>query len=140
MDGEPTRVQIKLHADPRLAAAAGGVARYFADAAGLESELCLRLQMAVVAACEESFEHFADEGAQLAVTLERFADRIEVLLTHKGTAAPAVGLHTIAGFAGMAGESRKSVLAALDRVQFETQGNSATTRLTKFWGLSATQQ
>jgi hypothetical protein len=137
MDGEPTRVQIKLHADSRLAAAAGGVARYFADAAGLEPEPCIQLQIAVVAACEESFEQFADEGAQLAVTLERFADRLEVLLTHKGTAAPAVGLHTIAGFAG---ESRKSVLVALDRVQFETQGNSATTRLTKFWGLSATAQ
>jgi hypothetical protein len=137
---EPTRVQLKLHADSRLAAAAGGVARYFADAAGLESEHCLQLQMAVVAACEESFEQFADEGAQLAVTLERFVDRVEVSLTHKGAAAPAIGLHTIAGFAAMTGDSRKSVLAALDRVQFEIQGNSATTRLTKFWVLPGTPQ
>jgi hypothetical protein len=140
MVGQPAQVQLKLHADSRLAAAAGGVARYFADAAGLESEPCVQLQMAVVAACEESFEQFADDGAQLAVTLERFADRIEVSLTHQGTVPPAAGLHTLAGFAGMAGDSRKSVLVALDRVQFETQGNSATTRLTKFWVLPGTPQ
>lgn len=128
-------VLLHLNADARLAAAVGGVARYFADAAGLESEPCFQLQMAVVAACRESFRHLGGLGAQLAVTLERFADRIEIGLTHQGTPAPAIGLHAIAGLAG-SDSTDNSFFSALDRVQFETHGNSTTTRLTKFWGLA----
>lgn len=139
MSAQPTRVSLRFHADARLAAAAGGVARYFADAAGLDADPCLQLQMAVIAACRESFQHLSGENAQLTVTLERFADRIEVAITHQGTAFPAIGLHTIAGMAG-ADASGKSVFAGLDRVQFETHGSSATTRLTKLWGLTATPQ
>ena len=135
MAAQPSRVLLHLHADSRLAAAVGGVARYFADAAGLESEPCAQLQMAVVAACNESFRHLSDASAQLAVTLERFADRIEIGLTHQGFAAPAIGLHTIAGLAG-SDSSESSFFSTLDRVQFETHGNSTTTRLTKFWKMA----
>ena len=135
MAAQPSRVLLHLHADARLAAAVGGVARYFADAAGLESEPCAQLLMAVVAACKESFHHLSDAGARLTVTVERLADRIEIGLTHQGTASPAIGLHTIAGLAGS--DSSESVFfSTLDRVQFETHGDSATTRLTKFWKMA----
>jgi hypothetical protein len=134
-----SRVLLNFHADARLAAAAGGVARYFADAAGVEEEPCRELQMAVVAACKESFHNLKDDSAQLIVVLERFPDRIEVALTHEGHAAPSVGLHAIAGFSG-ADTSGKQVFAGLDRMQFETLESSTTTRLTKFWKRTATPQ
>jgi hypothetical protein len=135
MATQPSQVLIRLHADPRLAAAVGGVARYFADAAGLESEPCAQLQMAVVAACNESFRHLSDARPQLTVTVQRFADRIEIGLTHQGTASPAIGLHSIAGLSGE-DTPENSFLSALDRVQFETRGDSTTTRLTKFWRMA----
>lgn len=137
MNASLTRVLLNFHPDARLAAAAGGVARYFADAAGLEEEPCRELQIAVVAACKESFHNLKDEDAPLVVVLERFADRIEIALTHEGKAAPAVGLHAIAGFSG-SDTSGKQVFSGLDRMQFETEGGSTTTRLTKFWKQTAT--
>jgi hypothetical protein len=135
MAGKPSKVLLHFHADVRLAAAAGGVARYFADAAGLDSETCFRLQMAVVAACKEAFRNFNNDNAQLEVTLQSFADRIEIGLTHQGEASPAIGLHTILGAVG-AEDGKESFLSTLDRVQFETEGSSTTTRLTKFWGMA----
>jgi hypothetical protein len=132
-----TRVSLNFHADARLAAAAGGVARYFADAAGLDEESCRELQMAVVAACKESFHNLKEDRSQLVVVLERFADRVEVALTHEGKAAPAIGLHSVAGFSG-SDTSGKQLFSGLDRMQFETKGGASTTRLTKFWKQSAT--
>jgi hypothetical protein len=117
-----------------LAAAVGGAARCLADAAGLESEAIVQLQSAVVAACQEAFEHLTEDYPNLDVTLTRLPDRIEVALSHQGESSPAVGLDTIAGFAapadGMSGVP--SVLGGVDRVQYETQDGVAVTRLTKY--------
>jgi hypothetical protein len=61
---------------------------------------------------------------------------MEVALTHRGEGSPAVGLDTIAGFAARIGgtESHAGVFAGFDRVQYETQGGEAITRLTKYFG------
>ena len=127
---------IRLQVDPdvRLAAAVGGVARYLADAAGLEHEAICQLQATVVTACEEAFDHLTEDHPHLDVTLTRLPDRIEVALSHEGEASPAVGLDTIAGFAARMGGASggSSVLAGVDRIQYETQGSVAVTRLTKY--------
>lgn len=128
------RIQLVFHADARLATAAGGVARYFADAAGLANGAVAQFQSATVAACRESFEHLTGENQRLEVTLTRFADRIEVALAYKGAAIPAIGLDTIAGLTEHGERPGSPLLKGIDRVQFETQGNSAVTRLTKFIG------
>ena len=88
---------MQIEADPRLAAAAGGAARYFADAAGLESEVIAHWQTAIVAACMEAFEHLTHEHPRLDVTLTRLADRLEVALSREGDMAPAVGLDAPGG-------------------------------------------
>jgi hypothetical protein len=125
---------MQIDADARFAAAAGGVARYLADNSGLENEATSQLQAAVVAACQEAFEYLSEDHPHLNVTLTRYADRIEVALSHEGETAPAVGLDTIAGFAAQLGGApgRSSVLDGVDRVQYETQGSVAVTRLTKY--------
>ena len=129
---------MQMEADARLAAAAGGAARYFADAAGLEGAAISDWQTAIIAACREAFEHLTREHPRLDVTLSRLADRIEVALSCEGDTAPAVGLDTLAGFTPGDSELEKqpsgksSVLGGVDRVQYETRDGVAITRLTKY--------
>jgi hypothetical protein len=125
-------IELLIDADPRLAAAAGGAARYLADSAGLAGEDVGELQKSVVAACEEAFEHLTGEHPHLKVTIERFPDRIEVALAHKGDAEPALGLDRIAGFVDRSAGAH--AMTGIDRVQFEAQGGVAITRLTKYLG------
>ncbi len=121
---DPNSVSLQIDSDPRFAAAAGGVARYFADTSGLEDGPVSQLQVAVVAACQEAFEHLTPEHPHLTVTFTRHADRIEVALSHEGESAPAVGLDTIA--------SGAAALDGVDRVQYETKGGRTITLLTKY--------
>ena len=120
----PTSVSLQIDADSRFAAGAGGVARYFGDSSGLESASTSQLQSAVVAACQEAFEHLTPEHPHLTVTFTRHADRIEVAISHEGESAPAVGLDTIA--------SGAATLDGIDRVQYETLGSRTVTLLTKY--------
>jgi hypothetical protein len=133
---ETNTFRLFLDADARLAAAAGGVARYLADVAGLENGAIARLQAAVIAACMEAFEHLTSDHPQLEITFTRLSDRMEVALSHRGEGSPAVGLDTTTGFAARMGgaESHPGVFSGFDRVQYETQGGEAITRLTKYFG------
>jgi hypothetical protein len=132
VSAESKSVQLQIDADPRLAAAVGGAARFVGEAAGLASDEAADLQKSIVAACEEAFEHLTGEHPHLTVTLTRYADRIEVAMAHEGAAEPAVGLDRIAGFAGQLEGS--GGLGGVDRVQYETHDGMAVTRLTKYFG------
>jgi hypothetical protein len=127
-------LHMQIDADARLAAAAGGVVRYLADVAGLENDPTARLQAAVIAACSEAFERLKPDRPQLEITFTRFSDRIEVAVSPRGEDSPAVGLDTIAGFAAQVGGARSNqvIFAGFDRVQYETRGGDAVTRLTKY--------
>lgn len=132
VSAEVKGIQLQIDADARLAAAAGGAARYFAEFAGLASDEVVELQKSIVAACEEVFEHLTGAHPHLTVNLTRFPDRIEVAMSHEGEGEPAVGLDRIAGFATSVGGS--GGLSGVDRVQYESQGRLAVTRLTKYLG------
>jgi hypothetical protein len=120
VETEPKTIRLQIGSDPRLAAAVGGAARYLADAAGIENDAAAHLQAAVIAACLEAFEHLNADHQQLDVTLSRLPDRIEVSLSHEGTNGQA------------AASDDGAVPSGIDRIQHETQGNVAVTRLTKF--------
>ena len=79
--------RLKFTADTRLAAAAGGVARYFADTAGMESDAVAKLQSETLEACNAAIAQLAGKSAQLSVEVTRFADRIEVEVAKQGDAA-----------------------------------------------------
>ena len=133
---EPKSFRVQIDADARLAAAVGGAARYLADAAGMGNGKAMQLQSSVVAACVEVFHYLTGDHPHLQVTLARFADRIEVALSHHGDASPAVGLDSIAGLAARpgGGETRANPFVGVDRVQYETHDGETVTRLTKYIG------
>jgi hypothetical protein len=132
VNAESKGIELLIDADVRLAAAAGGAARFYAEAAGLTSDEAADLQKSIVAACEEAFEHLSGVHPHLTVTLTRYRDRIEVAMAHEGSAEPAVGLDRIAGFASHVGGS--GGLGGVDRVQYEAHDGLAVTRLTKYLG------
>lgn len=130
---EPKNLHMCIDADPRLAAAAGGVARFLADTAGLESDAVSRLQSAVIEACLEAFDHLAGQHPHLEIDFARFSDRLEVSLSHED-AGPVVDMHTIGGFPATKSEKdpNPATLSGVDRVQHETHGKEVVTRLTKY--------
>ena len=132
MNAESHPIQLQMDADSRLAHAAGGAARYLAEAGGLASDSAVKLHKAVVAACEEAFENLTTQHPHLTVTIERYPDRIEIVLAHEGNEAPAMGLDRIAGLAGELGAG--GGLNGVDRVRYEADGGAAITRLTKYFG------
>jgi hypothetical protein len=134
VDTETKSIRLLVDADPRLAAAVGGAVRYLADAAGMENEATAQLQAAVIAACREAFERLSDNQPHLEVALTRRSDRIEVEISYEGETAPAVGLDTVAKSALKDGTDPGGggPFNGVDRIQYETQGNVAVTRLTKY--------
>ena len=62
--------------------------------------------------------------AQMTVTLNQFADRVEVEIVHHAD-APSIGLHTLLN-------AGKNAIEGVDRVQYEQKPDSSVTRLTKF--------
>ena len=127
-------IRLQVDADTRLAAAVGGAARYLADAAGLEDEAVSRLQSAILAACQQAFDHLSGPHPRLTVTFARLPDRIEIAFEHEGEPSPAIGLDTAAGTGGSGCDHarRLGVMVGIDRVHHETRGGLTVTRLTKY--------
>jgi hypothetical protein len=116
VETESRTFKVQIDADPRFAAAIGGVARYLADAAGMENDAIAQLQSAVITACNDAFQ-LLTPNHPLTATISKLPDRLEVVLSCECGSKPGQG---------------KESLGGVDRVQHETQGNIGITRLTKF--------
>jgi hypothetical protein len=128
-------ITLRLNGDARLAAAAGGVARYVAEAAGMEAAAVEKLQEATLAACKTAFDYLSDENPVLAVSVTQYADRIEVAIAHRGEEGPAMGLNAMTDGARGSGDSHGGGgFGGVDRVQHEARGGESVTRLTKYIG------
>jgi hypothetical protein len=117
VDTDSRSIKLQVDADPRFAAAVGGVARYMADSAGMENDAIAQLQAAVVTACNDAFELLTPDHPHLTATISKMSDRLEVVFSCECGANPGHG---------------KESLGGVDRVQHETMGNVVITRLTKF--------
>ena len=126
---DPKSFQVQIDSDARLAAAAGGVARYVSESAGLESRESSEFQKAVVAACVEAFKLLGGTHPHVTVTTTRFPDRIEVSLTYQ-PASPAT--KDSDGSAGPGKPANDSAIKGVDQLQREVREGSSTTRLTKY--------
>jgi hypothetical protein len=105
-----------MDADERLAAAAGGAARYMADSAGLENAEILGLQAAVVAACKYCF-HCHGAAQHCDIALQRLTDRIEIELSFPGRQSPE--------------GKEKPAIAGVDQIECEFLEDASRMRLTK---------
>jgi hypothetical protein len=117
VEADSKTIKVQIDADPRLAAAVGGVARYMADAAGMENDAVAQLQAAVITACTDAFQLLTPASPHLTAAISKLSDRLEVVLSCECASSPGQG---------------KASLGGVDRVQHETQGNVVITRLTKF--------
>ena len=115
----PQTILLQMDADVRLAAAAGGVARYFADNAGLANEAILNLQESVMLACKRCF-HCHNSATSCEITLLRYEDRLEINLVVPATETPK--------------ENEELMLPGVDEVHCEILEHSARLRLIKFLG------
>lgn len=130
---EAQSIRLQIDGDIRLAAAVGAAGRFLADAAGLEAGSVARLDAAITAACRAALAQLTEAHSILAVTLTRFADRIEIAITHGGEHLPAIGLDAIAGLASSSLDSADTqVFAGVDRLEYESQGPVTVTKLTKY--------
>jgi hypothetical protein len=117
------KIAMRLDADTRFSAAAGGAGRYFADAAGLANSAVSDLQSAIVAVCNRELEQIGDSKQRLEVTVTKSPDRIEVVMKRR------------AANGGSGKDSaEQGMIAGVDRVQHETQAEMVITRLTKYVG------
>lgn len=133
MTVDPNHVEIRLDADGRLIAAVAGAVGYLGAAAGLP-EPALSSLCAATASALRGASRLSEGPMPLTVSIHRFPDRIEVEVAHAGSAAPAIGLEKIAGLAEAPSEGSQSpfLTDGVDRVQYESQGPMALTRLTKY--------
>jgi hypothetical protein len=119
---ETQKIAMQLDADARLCAAAGGVGRYFADAAGLTNSAVSGLQSAIIAVCNREVERLGNSAQRLDITVTRTADRIEVVMRRRAT--PGSGKDS----------EEQGMITGVDRVQHEIQADMAIIRLTKYVG------
>jgi len=117
VETESKTIKVQLDADPRFAAAVGGVARYLADSAGMENDAIAQLQAAVISACNDAFKLLTPAHPHLTATISKLPDRLEVEFSCECGWNPAQGQESLGG---------------IDRIQHETKGNIVVTRLTKF--------
>ena len=117
METDSRTIKVQLDADPRFAAAVGGVARYLADSAGMENDAIAQLQTAVVTASNDAFKLLTPAHPHLTATISKLPDRLEVELSCECSSNAA---------------QAKESLGGVDKVQHETKGNIGITRLTKF--------
>lgn len=117
METDSRTIKVQLDADPRFAAAVGGVARYLADSAGMENDAIAQLQAAVVTASNDAFKLLTPDHPHLTATISKLPDRLEVVLSCECSSKPGQGNESLGG---------------VDQVQHETKGNLGIIRLTKF--------
>ena len=117
METDSRTIKVQLDADPRFAAAVGGVARYLADSAGMENDAIAQLQAAVVTASNDAFKLLTPAHPHLTATISKLPDRLEVVLSCECDSKLGQGSESLGG---------------VDRVQHETKGHLGIIRLTKF--------
>ncbi len=129
---ETHRVDFALGRDARLFRAVNAAIAVLGDAAGFDLAEVENLGAAAEAACEDTFPQLPAEFPQLSVTVESFSDRLEITLAHRGESAPAIGLERFASQAGTQRANGPALLESVDRVQYESSGGIARTRLVKY--------
>ena len=136
MTDEAARVVFHLDPSADLVGVLSTAVRFQASQAGFEAETCAEFARASEDVCREAVSKLTDADGGLNVTLTTFADRIEVLIQHRGQVLPPVGLETFAfsdaPTTGAVGINGLELLSRVDRVLYSAEGGNVQTTLVKF--------
>jgi hypothetical protein len=133
VSGEAKRAQLKLSGGAGLIPAASAAAEHFAEEAGLDESSSAALVEACEQICGEALSHAEASEGPLEVVIEQFPDRIEIGVAHPSVSGPAVGLDAFLGTAGgPASGTGASLLSRVDRVRYETVGQTSRMILVKY--------
>jgi hypothetical protein len=136
MADEPVRVVFHLDQDWSLVGVFCCAVEHQAIHAGFETEAGAELARAAGDVCRETIAQLGGNGQGVDVTLDTFADRIEIAIHTRGQVLPAIGLETFAASdalsAGAAGLNGLELLSRVDRVLYNSEGGVARTTLVKF--------
>jgi hypothetical protein len=136
MTDEPARVVFHLDPNAALVGVLRSVVQFRASNAGFEAEPCADIAGACEDVCREIVSKCTDADSGLDVTLDTFADRIEVSILHRGQLGRAIGNrispvgNTPAEGAG--GIDGLELRSRVDRVLHNTEDGKVRTTLVKF--------
>jgi len=136
MTGDPVRVVFHLDHDSRLVGVFCSAVEHQAAHAGFETDHAAQLAKAAGDVCREAISHGGGDGAGIDVTLDSFADRIEIAIHSRGRSLPTIGLEKFAlsgaQSAELGGLNGQELLSCVDRVLYAAEGGVARTTLVKF--------
>ena len=135
MHRECTRTSIELSRDERLVSGVGGAMAHHADRVGLNEASRDLLVSALEDFCHETLPLLGSNGGRLAVSIEEFDDRIEIVVEHHGLAQPSVGMDTFLAGGAAKSESRLPgvrLLRIVDRVEYDARNGGVRTTMVKY--------
>ena len=132
MSAETKRAHLKLTGGAGLIPAASATAEHFAEEAGFDEPARVALVEACEKVCMDALDRTGD-GGPLEVTVDHLEDRIEIVVEHPCASSPAIGLDDfIGGSQGPGMGAGASLLTRVDRVRYETVGQTSRMILVKY--------
>jgi hypothetical protein len=135
MTDEPVRVVFRIGPDPLLANVIRSAVRFQALQAGMDDEACGKFAAAYEGVCRNSLSQIADGGRRLDVTIETFADRIELAIHCHGQSLPSVGLQVFVGLEDGATDdvNAQELLSQVDQILYNAEEGTSRTTLVKYF-------
>lgn len=134
MNRECTRTTIELSRDARLVSGIGGAVAHHAERVGLNEATRDALVSSLEDFCRQTLPLLGASGDRLAVAIEEFDDRIEIVVEHHGEASPSVGMDTFleANASHSAALPGVRLLRIVDRVEYDARNGIVRTTMVKY--------
>jgi len=136
MNDDPVRVVFHLDQDQRLVGVFCSAVEHQATSAGFETGAGAELAKAAGDICNETMSQLGADGEGVDITVDTFADRMEIAIRCRGQILPAIGLDSFvfsgAPSGGTARISGPELLSRVDRVLYNAEDGMARTTLVKF--------
>lgn len=133
---EPVHAVFHLDANIALIGVVRCAVQFQAAQAGFETETCAGIAAASEDVCREAASKLTDAGSGLDVSIDTFADRIDVSIMHRGQLEPPMDLQTLSPGnvpeEGSGGLNGLELLSRVDRVLYSTEGGKVRTTLVKY--------
>ena len=136
MNIEPVRAVFHLDPNAALVGVLCSAIQFQALQVGFQAETCAEIAAACEDLCRETSSKLTDVDGGLAVTIDAFADRLEVSILHQGQLELLAGLEAYSygdtPAEGIRALSGLKLLTRVDRVLYKIEDGKVRTTLVKF--------